>query len=99
MSENEALVTVMLAREFADASMRTLVKITPELKLCLDRLEEVCAVMRQEAKAKVDKMMEDTRKSPWMAQGIIALAALEVAQAGKRKALEIINEKENRNEN
>lgn len=99
MTKNEALVTTMLAREFADASMRTLVKITPELKLCLDRLEEVCVVMRQEAKAKVDKMMEDTRKSPWLAQGILALAALEVAQAGKRKVLEIISERENSNEN
>ena len=88
-----------LAQNFADTAMRILVKITPELKLCLDRLEEVCEAMRKESKPRVDKMMEDTRKSPWLAQQLFQLAAMDVAQAGKRKALEIVNEKENGNEN
>ena len=88
-----------LAQGFADTAMKILVKITPELKLCLDRLEEVCEAMRQESKGRVDKMMEDARKSPWLAAQIWADAAMDVAQAGKRKVLEIIYEKELRNEN
>ena len=82
----------LLAERFAQTSMRLFVSITPQVRQVMDRLDDVTAAMRAEADAQVDKMMADAKEAPWMASQIWTVAALEVAQAGKRRVLEIIEE-------
>lgn len=99
MTEAQKNTTDLLATEFANTSMRLFVNITPQVRQVMDRLDDVTAAMRAEASVQVDKIMTDAKDAPWMASQIWTVAALEVAQVGKRKVLEIIRERENSNEN
>lgn len=92
--EHSEFVTGMLAKKFADTAMRIFVNITPEARQVLEELDAVTDAMRAESRVQLDKMMQGVRESPWLSQQYFALATMEVAQAGKRKVLELIKEKE-----
>lgn len=81
-----------MATEFTNAAMRLFVSITPQVRQVMDRLDDVSAAMRAEADIQVDKILADAKDAPWIASQIWMVGALEVAQAGKRRVLEIIEE-------
>lgn len=83
-----------LAEGIADKSMKLFVRITPEARHCLDRLEEVSVAMRAESHVQMERLMNESKASPWLIDQIVQDVCLSIAQAGKREVARILNRPE-----
>ena len=47
-----------------------------------DELEAACVAMRAQARPVIDRLLDDARAAPWVAEAAFHAAALDLAQAG-----------------
>jgi hypothetical protein len=73
-----------LAVKLAEAAMTVLVRACRKEIATASHaeLEAACASMRARARAVVDRLLDDARNAPWIAQTAFHAAALELAEAG-----------------
>jgi len=73
-----------LAKALANAAMTVLVRSCRNEVAGAShaRLEAACAAMRAKARPVLDRLLDDARAAPWVAEAAFAAAALELAQTG-----------------
>jgi hypothetical protein len=72
-----------LGRRLADQAFRTLISLCPEIKTASPaRQEAVCAAMRAKVAPSIDRLLEDARVAPCLAEAAFHNAVLTLALAG-----------------
>jgi len=73
-----------LATKLAEAALTILVRTCRQevATASRDDLEAACAAMRAQARPVLDRLLDDARAAPWVAEAAFHAAALELAQAG-----------------
>ncbi|BAP88859.1 uncharacterized protein E1O_17280 [Burkholderiales bacterium GJ-E10] len=73
-----------LANKLAEAALTVLVRTCRRevADAHPDELEAACAAMRAQARPVLDRLLDDARVAPWIAEAAFHAAALELAQAG-----------------
>lgn len=73
-----------LATKLAEAALTILVRTCRQEVAAASRedLEAACAAMRAQALPVLDRLLDDARAAPWVAEAAFHAAALELAQAG-----------------
>ncbi|RCX08607.1 hypothetical protein [Extensimonas vulgaris] len=73
-----------LAVKLAEAAMTVLVRAcrTEVATASHAELEAACAAMRARARIVVERLLDDARNAPWIAEAAFHAAALELAEAG-----------------
>ncbi len=74
----------LLATQLAKAALTVLVRTCRQEVAAASRddLETACAAMRAQARPVLDRLLDDARAAPWVAEAAFHAAALELAQAG-----------------
>jgi hypothetical protein len=74
-----------LGAGLAHGALATLVRLFPAIREANEaQRERACAVMRAKSREVVDQMLDDTKASPWLAQALLQLAIVTLAQEGIR---------------
>ncbi len=72
-----------LGQRLADQAFRTLISLCPEIKTASPaRQEAVCAAMRAKVAPSIDRLLEDARLAPCLAEAAFHKAVLTLALAG-----------------
>ena len=72
-----------LGRRLADQAFRTLISLCPEIRSASPaRQEAVCAAMRAKVAPSIDRLLEDARVAPCLAEAAFHNAVLTLALAG-----------------
>lgn len=73
-----------LSTKLAEAALTVLVRSCRQevATASRDDLEAACAAMRAQARPVLDRLLDDARAVPWVAEAAFHAAALELAQAG-----------------
>ena len=73
-----------LAAKLAEAALTILVRTCRKEVATASNaeLEAACASMRARARTVLDRLLDDARNAPWIAQAAFHAAALELAEAG-----------------
>ena len=72
-----------LGQRLADQAYRTLISLCPEIKTASSaRQEAVCAAMRAKMAPSIDRLLEDARVAPCLAEAAFHNAVLTLALAG-----------------
>ena len=73
-----------LATKLAEAALTILVRTCRQevATASRDDLEAACTAMRAQARPVLDRLLDDARAAPWVAEAAFHAAALELAQAG-----------------
>ena len=72
-----------LGQRLADQAFRTLISLCPEIKTASPaRQEAVCAAMRAKVAPSIDRLLEDARLAPCLAEAAFHNAVLTLALAG-----------------
>ena len=74
----------LLATKLAEAALTVLVRTCRQEVTAASRddLEAACAAMRAQARPVLDRLLDDARAAPWVAEAAFHAAVLELAQAG-----------------
>ncbi|WP_028769447.1 hypothetical protein [Silanimonas lenta] len=74
----------LLATKLAEAALTVLVRTCRQEVAAASRddLEAACAAMRAQARPVIDRLLDDARAAPWVAEAAFHAAALELARAG-----------------
>lgn len=72
-----------LGHKLGEAALTLLVRLYPEVRQATTaQMDAACAAMRAQARPVLDRLLDDARAAPWMAEAAFHAAALELAQAG-----------------
>ncbi|TSE28130.1 hypothetical protein Tther_02330 [Tepidimonas thermarum] len=73
-----------LGERLAEAALTVLVRTYRKevAAASRDELESACAAMRTQARPVLDRLLDDARAAPWIAEAAFHAAALELAHAG-----------------
>ena len=73
----------LLGQRLADQAFRTLISLCPEIKTASPaRQEAVCGAMRAKVAPSIDRLLEDARLAPCLAEAAFHNAVLTLALAG-----------------
>lgn len=73
-----------LGHKLAEAALTVLVRTCRKevAAASRDELEAACVAMRAQARPVIDRLLDDARAAPWVAEAAFHAAALDLAQAG-----------------
>ena len=73
-----------LGTRLAQAAMTTVVRTCREqvARATHEELDAVCAAMRARSRPVVDRLIDDAKAAPWIAEAAFAAAVMEMAEAG-----------------
>jgi len=83
MTPTQATNLDTLGQALADAALRTLIRLCPEIRTVGDAQREAAlAAMRAKSGQAIDELLEDGQACPWMAETIFASAVMTLVNAG-----------------
>lgn len=83
-AKHAANIEEELGNKLAEAALTVLVRTCRKevAAASRDELEAACAAMRAQARQVIDRLLDDARAAPWVAEAAFHAAALDLAQAG-----------------
>ncbi|MBP9904517.1 MAG: hypothetical protein KBF66_03090 [Rhodoferax sp.] len=79
-----------LAHQLGRTALISLLRICPAIGQATKEQQDVaCAAMRDHAPQVIDELLDQIDEAPWVAHAAFALAALALAQAGKRAFFQV----------
>lgn len=72
-----------LGHKLGEAALTLLVRLYPEVRQATPtQLDAACAAMRAQSAKVIDRLLDDARAAPWVAEAAFHAAALDLAHAG-----------------